>query len=236
MQMGCLQLTYEPKLKIVHSHEAKSVQLWLSVDPLAEDGPEYSPYCYTFNDPINLTDPDGRWPDLPKYFKDLGKAIKQSIADDFSTYNKRKFDKDVIQPLKNGLKKLDNLLTGDGEKNNKQGGYDFRSDLKQGANSDQKQKRKGDRNTETADATGIDAASGLSDKTTDRKVKTVKDVAEKLKGGFGQGDNIKNAKYIYSKDKKSDTIPMYTYGGKDHTVQLVEKKVNGKIVKVEKPK
>jgi hypothetical protein len=41
------------------------VQLWLSVDPLAEKGPEYSPYCYTMNNPINLTDPDGRWPIWP---------------------------------------------------------------------------------------------------------------------------------------------------------------------------
>ena len=49
--MGALQLTYEPTLKIVHrtgelmrSHEAKSVQLWLSVDPLAEKFPAWSPY------------------------------------------------------------------------------------------------------------------------------------------------------------------------------------------------
>jgi len=42
--------------------------LWLSVDPLAEKGPEYSPYCYTFNNPTNLTDPDGNWPYPPIYY------------------------------------------------------------------------------------------------------------------------------------------------------------------------
>ncbi|MCB6089653.1 RHS repeat-associated core domain-containing protein, partial [Flavobacterium psychrophilum] len=36
--------------------------LWLTIDPLAEQGPEYSPYCFTMNNPINMVDPDGRWP------------------------------------------------------------------------------------------------------------------------------------------------------------------------------
>ncbi|MET3047683.1 hypothetical protein ABXS96_14930, partial [Flavobacterium covae] len=58
--MGSLQLTYQPKLKTIHSHEAKVVQLWLSVDPLAEKYPNVSPYVYCFNDPINVIDPDGR--------------------------------------------------------------------------------------------------------------------------------------------------------------------------------
>ena len=65
--MGCLQLTYEPKFKIVHrthelmrSHEAKSVQMWLSIDPLAEKFPHQSPYVFTDNNPINKIDPDGR--------------------------------------------------------------------------------------------------------------------------------------------------------------------------------
>ncbi|WP_051149666.1 RHS repeat-associated core domain-containing protein [Flavobacterium indicum] len=41
--------------------------LWLSVDPLAEKYPSWSPYCYTMNNPINLVDPDGREPkDPPK--------------------------------------------------------------------------------------------------------------------------------------------------------------------------
>ena len=39
------------------------MQLWLSVDPLAEEFPDWSPYCYVMNNPLNLIDPDGRAPD-----------------------------------------------------------------------------------------------------------------------------------------------------------------------------
>jgi len=35
---------------------------WLSVDPLASSMPDWSPYNYTFNNPMRLTDPDGRAP------------------------------------------------------------------------------------------------------------------------------------------------------------------------------
>ncbi len=38
------------------------VSLWLNVDPLAEKYPSWSPYNYTFNNPIIFTDPDGRDP------------------------------------------------------------------------------------------------------------------------------------------------------------------------------
>ena len=34
---------------------------WGVVDPLAELYPSWSPYVYTLNNPINYTDPDGRW-------------------------------------------------------------------------------------------------------------------------------------------------------------------------------
>ncbi|ELY2018477.1 hypothetical protein SL053_002405, partial [Flavobacterium psychrophilum] len=36
--------------------------LWLSIDPLAEEFPEYSPYSFCFNNPLRFTDPDGMAP------------------------------------------------------------------------------------------------------------------------------------------------------------------------------
>jgi hypothetical protein len=36
------------------------VQLWCSVDPLAEKTPSWSPYAYAMDNPVNMIDPDGR--------------------------------------------------------------------------------------------------------------------------------------------------------------------------------
>jgi hypothetical protein len=65
--MGCIKLDILEKsfvpMKVVYSNfdvEQKSVQRFLSVDPLAEKYPNISPYAYVANNPINAIDPDGR--------------------------------------------------------------------------------------------------------------------------------------------------------------------------------
>jgi len=40
-----------------------SISLWTSVDPLADFAPDWTPYRYSFNNPIRYTDPDGMFED-----------------------------------------------------------------------------------------------------------------------------------------------------------------------------
>ena len=44
------------------------VSVWLSVDPLADDAPGWTPYRYCFQNPIMLIDPDGRSEENPDGF------------------------------------------------------------------------------------------------------------------------------------------------------------------------
>ncbi|EKT3958482.1 RHS repeat-associated core domain-containing protein [Flavobacterium psychrophilum] len=55
--------------------------LWLNVDPLAEKYPSMSPYNFCYNNPVNVTDPDGR--DPGDYYSSSGKHIgNDGIKDD----------------------------------------------------------------------------------------------------------------------------------------------------------
>ncbi|WP_286441879.1 MULTISPECIES: RHS repeat-associated core domain-containing protein [unclassified Myroides] len=56
--------------------------IFLSVDPLAEKMPNYNPYAYTFNNPINFTDPTGMVPEGGEWIPGTdGKKIDFKIDD-----------------------------------------------------------------------------------------------------------------------------------------------------------
>jgi hypothetical protein len=86
--MGCLQLGYYEHNRVraherTRSGEANMVLCWLSVDPLAERGPQYSPYSFCFDNPMHFTDPDGRWPwptwnNVKQYYSGMWQGAKET--------------------------------------------------------------------------------------------------------------------------------------------------------------
>ena len=67
------------------------ISIFVSVDPLAEEFPNYGGYVYTMNNPINLIDPTGMAPEdwifyfkggLLSGFEDTGKGNKIHIVND----------------------------------------------------------------------------------------------------------------------------------------------------------
>ncbi len=79
--------------------EENVVQLWLSVDPLAEKYPSWSPYVYVMNNPINAIDPDGKVVIFinGQHAGDGGNrsywnGLDQRIANRFGDYNARYYD------------------------------------------------------------------------------------------------------------------------------------------------
>jgi len=83
------------------SREAKVVQMWLSVDPLAEVYPTISPYAYVANNPIAFVDPDGKrikpWKTTYSFF-----GIKWTIYHGLTDINNadKKFDKSYSSLMK----------------------------------------------------------------------------------------------------------------------------------------
>jgi hypothetical protein len=82
----------------MRSHEAKSVQLWLSVDPLAEKAPAWSPYRYAFNNPLRYSDPTG----LYEYDVN-GKQISK-LGGKTTDYRHQKDNSVIIQDVKSKQK------------------------------------------------------------------------------------------------------------------------------------
>ena len=73
---------YEPRLS-----------LWISVDPVCEDGPSSSPYNFVFNNPLILTDPDGLWPIYSKDGSYLGNDGKYEKGKDLAYTGVAFYDK-----------------------------------------------------------------------------------------------------------------------------------------------
>ncbi|EKT3966585.1 RHS repeat-associated core domain-containing protein [Flavobacterium psychrophilum] len=83
--------------------------LWLSVDPLVEKYPAYSPYAYCINNPLNVIDPDGR--DII-FAKDATDEFKANFAKSIAYLKANKVDgifaklqaSDVVYVIEEGNK------------------------------------------------------------------------------------------------------------------------------------
>ncbi|HMN16513.1 MAG TPA: RHS repeat-associated core domain-containing protein [Ignavibacteriaceae bacterium] len=73
---------------------------WLSSDPLTDLSSSISPYAYCFNNPLNYTDPDGKWPwDEPNYIWDdeLGRWRLRSIDEILAITGREKLNKYSVE-------------------------------------------------------------------------------------------------------------------------------------------
>ena len=60
------------------------LSMWLSVDPMAQKYPAFSPYVFTGSNPVNLEDPDGRW--VPGIDEDGNVTYVAEEGDSFKTF------------------------------------------------------------------------------------------------------------------------------------------------------
>ena len=94
MNIGATK-TYQKHSYFGARYYMSDVSVWLSVDPLADDAPGWTPYRYCFNNPIMLADPDGNFEGSPdNYVTDeaTGKTTKEETDDETNTYTLKRTD------------------------------------------------------------------------------------------------------------------------------------------------
>ena len=86
--MGCLKPSYRSDAtlpKVMYGKSVlseKSVQIWLSVDPMSDKYPSLSPYAYCMNNPVILVDPDGNYTRLGAILRNFfkkGQGVSYSV-------------------------------------------------------------------------------------------------------------------------------------------------------------
>jgi len=103
--MGCKKLAYyenETTLKVAYSKtfgEKKSMQEFLSVDPLLQKTPGVSPYHYANNNPLKFTDPTGTT-GQSTFVDGLGNIVGGKIDGDKGVYQVKGLTKDNFDESK----------------------------------------------------------------------------------------------------------------------------------------
>jgi len=69
---------------LLAQNEVPEVDGFLSVDPLADKAPNWTPYRYCFNNPVNLVDPSGLWEG--DYYSSKGIHLGNDGIDDHKAY------------------------------------------------------------------------------------------------------------------------------------------------------
>ena len=65
---------------------SSDLSIWLSVDPMSDKYASLSPYVYCADNPVKLTDPDGRW--IPGLDEDNNIIVTREEGDDINSFKK----------------------------------------------------------------------------------------------------------------------------------------------------
>ena len=96
---------YDPKFSI-----------WLSIDPLAEKFPSWSPYTFCYNNPLRFIDPDGRESDDVIKFMNNGSVERTKTNDNFDVLTNESGDKTMQIDHKDGKSQIGEIQTIDLER------------------------------------------------------------------------------------------------------------------------